>query len=134
MPEYHIDTSLDQDRWKRLDAFTQGYIEAAFWTECNSDNPELEMATFADLSQSAFVAMVADCVDFEESNAEALALYYAQRNEVSAGHDFWLTRNGHGAGFWDRGMGEVGDQLTAACRGYGECNLYMGDDEQVHCD
>mgnify|MGYP000679953472 FL=1 len=22
--------------------------------------------------------------------------------EAQAGHDFWLTRNGHGTGFWDR--------------------------------
>jgi hypothetical protein len=28
------------------------------------------------------------------------------------GHDFWLTRQGHGAGFWDRGLGKIGDQLT----------------------
>ena len=27
---------------------------------------------------------------------------------------------GHGAGFWDRGLGEVGDKLTALCRPYGE--------------
>jgi hypothetical protein len=25
------------------------------------------------------------------------------------GHDFWLTRNRHGAGFWDRGYGKLGD-------------------------
>lgn len=28
------------------------------------------------------------------------------------GHDFALTRAGHGAGFWDRGAGEIGDVLT----------------------
>lgn len=28
------------------------------------------------------------------------------------GHDFYLTREGHGAGFWDRGLGELGDYLT----------------------
>lgn len=28
------------------------------------------------------------------------------------GHDFILTRNGHGVGFWDRGLGNTGDTLT----------------------
>ena len=37
-----------------------------------------------------------------------------------AGHDFALTRNGHGAGFWDRGLGEIGDMLTEECKPYGE--------------
>lgn len=34
------------------------------------------------------------------------------------GHDFILTVNHHGTGFWDRGLGELGRKLTAACRGY----------------
>ena len=52
-----------------------------------------------------------------------------------AGIDFWLTRNGHGAGFWDRGLGEVGDQLTKKCdwQGkFGERNLYIGDDGKIY--
>ena len=36
-----------------------------------------------------------------------------------AGHDFALTRNGHGTGFWDRGMGEMGDMHTKECKPYG---------------
>jgi hypothetical protein len=48
------------------------------------------------------------------------------------GHDFWLTRNRHGAGFWDRGLGDLGDKLTAAAHTYGESNLYVGDDGQVY--
>lgn len=35
-----------------------------------------------------------------------------------AGHDFILTANHHGAGFWDRGLGDAGDVLTRATRGY----------------
>lgn len=28
------------------------------------------------------------------------------------GHDLWLTAQHHGTGFWDRGLGTVGDRLT----------------------
>lgn len=48
------------------------------------------------------------------------------------GYDFVLTRNGHGAGFWDRGLGEAGDRLTAAAHSYGESGLYVGDDGRLH--
>jgi hypothetical protein len=50
-----------------------------------------------------------------------------------AGHDFWLTRNGHGAGFWDGDLSEdVGNALTEAAKKFGECHLYVGDDGQIY--
>lgn len=42
------------------------------------------------------------------------------------GHDFILTRNGHGAGFWDRGLGEIGDRLTKWAKTFGSIeSLYI---------
>ena len=48
-------------------------------------------------------------------------------------HDLWLTRCGHGAGFWDRGYGRgVGKALTAIAVGMGnrEC---MAVDNHTYC-
>lgn len=43
-----------------------------------------------------------------------------------------LTRNGHGAGFWDRlHQSQLGDRLTAMCKPMGESHVYVGDDGQV---
>lgn len=39
------------------------------------------------------------------------------------GHDYCLTRNRHGAGFWDRGLGELGDYLSTTARDDGESSL-----------
>jgi hypothetical protein len=44
------------------------------------------------------------------------------------GYDFYLTANGHGAGFWDRGLGELGNWLTSIANPYGEMGIYVGDD------
>jgi hypothetical protein len=52
--------------------------------------------------------------------------------EERAGHDFWLTRNGHGAGFWDRGLGTLGNRLSAAAKVYSGCDLFVGDDARVY--
>lgn len=51
------------------------------------------------------------------------------------GHDFILTANGHGAGFWDRDYRPrpkaVLDALTAIVRPYGEIAAYVSDAGQI---
>jgi hypothetical protein len=32
------------------------------------------------------------------------------------GHDLYLTCSGHGAGFWDRGLRDLGETLSKVCR------------------
>jgi hypothetical protein len=52
-----------------------------------------------------------------------------------AGHDFWLTRNHHGAGFWDRGELDargIGKRLTDHAHSYGGVDLYVGDDGRIY--
>jgi hypothetical protein len=156
MPEYHLDVHDDYDTWKRLDAFTQGYIEALFFTENSpafsygdieddsaawdealtegqSDGTIPGDATFADLAPEALAACVEDCQDFQEANAallqEAIELSDSYSIE-GAGRDYWFTRNGHGVGFWDRGLGAVGDALSDACR-HSTVDVYLGDDGKV---
>ena len=48
------------------------------------------------------------------------------------GHDLWLTRNGHGAGFWDRGHGADGQRLTDLCQPMGTDDAYIGEDGTIH--
>lgn len=59
---------------------------------------------------------------------------YAER-ETMMKHDFWLTRNGHGAGFWDRtelDADELGDRLTVLAKEFGAVDLYQGDDRLLY--
>lgn len=51
--------------------------------------------------------------------------------EERLGHDFWLTRSGHGTGFWDRGLGELGNKLTKATESFGSSDAYVGDDGKI---
>ncbi len=47
-------------------------------------------------------------------------------------HDFILTVNGHGSGFWDGGWNS-GDELTAICREhFREIEVYKGDDGMIY--
>jgi hypothetical protein len=54
-------------------------------------------------------------------------------SDFHVAHDFWLTRNHHGAGFWDGDYPEpLGKQLTELAHSYGECELYVGDDSKIY--
>jgi hypothetical protein len=114
----------------KLESFIRHYTACALWSSTDENDTPLDQID-AELSEQTKLTFHDDCKDFCEANAELLeqsGLSYEQ-----AGHDFWLTRNGHGAGFWDRGLGKVGKDLSDAAKVYGSCDLYTGDDGQIYC-
>jgi hypothetical protein len=51
------------------------------------------------------------------------------------GHDLWLTRNGHGAGFWDSGLPDgLGERLSAVARKMGETGCWLDAHDVLHLD
>jgi hypothetical protein len=81
------------------------------------------------IAPETLTRIIEDCAGFELSNLKILDQC---GNKKQNGHDFWLTRNRHGAGFWDRGYGEAGKQITEVCRKFGEVNVYLGDDGKIY--
>lgn len=113
----------------KIDAFTRAYLECALWTSdpdpqsgewCESEWWNISAIHPPDLERA-----INDCKRFQEENAGTLAevsdTFHV--DDTQHGHDFWLTRNGHGAGFWDRGYGDAGDRLTEAAHTFGEVNV-----------
>jgi hypothetical protein len=140
MPEFILDhgTRDAAITFAKLPSFQQGYIEAMFFTNASDpDDGDLEDATVADLAPSTLERIRRDCIRFQWKARKLLRQAYTRDyDETQAGRDFWFTRNGHGAGFWDRKEledGELGDQLSDVCR-YSEVDLYRGDDGLVYLD
>lgn len=144
-----------------INDFTQAYIGCALWSstdsrtpcwDCNRKgcdkcedkgyidehdypSPLDENYDDDDLATDTRAQMEKDCLNFIWYNRHALRAAEKAREGYGAeqaGHDYWLTRNGHGAGFWDRGLGTLGDELTDAAHANGEFNLYVGDDLKIH--
>lgn len=128
-----------------LDPFTRAYIEAALWAETDNTTdaggrPFDVNYSMADLAPELFARMLADCAEFQAAHAEIIVEAsrtrpnHPQRTAAEfAGHDFWLTRNGHGAGFWDGDWTEpAASLLTAAAEKFGEMDLYIGDDGLIY--
>jgi hypothetical protein len=115
-----------------LDEFTQGYVACALWVGVHDEEGEtVDGYEVEDVEPETLLAMKRECADFQEANDELLEQYYNHHTREYAGHDFFLTRNGHGAGFWDRGLGDVGKELSDAARVYGDYDLYVDDDGKV---
>lgn len=143
MPEFRMNKGslADARRFADLPLFVQGYIEALLFTNTEQGplDPENgsalpETISFADFAPSALIAINADCERFQAENAPDLATAYEFDNydETRAGGDFWYTRNGHGVGYWDRGLGDAGDRLSDACERFPQSDPYLGDDERVY--
>lgn len=115
-----------------LDTFTKQYIETALWSSTDDNDDPLDATyTAYDIAEETLCKMMDDCAKFQATHSADIVLCDGNGHEnlARAGHDFWLTRNGHGAGFWDGDWpDELGKRLTAASHSFGEFNLYVGDD------
>jgi hypothetical protein len=126
----------------QIDEFTNGYLGCALWSSTDDNDTPLDSGhTVDDLAPDAIAKAVEDCERFQRENASLLETAYGEyahygnhhgTAESRAGHDFWLTRNGHGAGFWDGDLPKSGDSLTAAAKQYGESSPYVGDDGLIY--
>lgn len=112
------------------------YVECALWSSTDDNGEPLDRTYSAfDIAPESLAKMDRECRDFygrhlvDAQNTYGATVY---NDGEQAGHDFWFTRNHHGAGFWDRGLGEMGDVLTKASHAYGSCDLYIGDDGKVY--
>lgn len=92
---------------RNIATIVENYLEAALWTneiddmsvKCNVSSKSIKDAI---LQVQCFLGL-------------ALPYLTAEWTDEQIGHDLWLTRGGHGAGFWDRGLPN-GDKLTEICK------------------
>lgn len=112
------------------DEFTLQYVRTMLWAECNPDDetPLDDAFEPSDLSDEAWARVEADCKAFQEKAGELI-----EGRESDAGRDFWLTRNGHGCGFWDGDWeDDVGEKLTRLSKEFGKVTPFVNDDGKIY--
>ena len=134
----------------QINTITEHYLIALLWTMPEDDdgnNPgdgvnlsELPFETI-NRAMEAVSAFVNACGALFDQAMECYDDGYGQHQdagsaEAAFGHDFALTRNGHGCGFWDRdneGLPRVlGEALTKVCEAFPSVDLYVGDDGKAY--
>lgn len=128
------------------EAFFRSYVEAALWSSTDDEGEPLDRNFDRDdIGEATLAAMRADCEKFYAANSDAIHCDEAptaepwqgagipSREAAMAGHDFWITRCGHGAGFWDGDWPEpFASQLDSAASAFGNVDLYIGDDGKIY--
>lgn len=123
--------------YREFEDFRGAYVEAMLWVNTIAGDDECfsHDSRGYELDDLASNQADEDCEAFLDTPTtelvrDAIKVRPGFYDFAQAGHDFALTRNGHGAGFWDRGLGDVGDQLTALAKPYGECTWMADTDKE----
>lgn len=124
--------------------FIRAYMVAALWSSTLDDDDCTFMDQnyyIEDIADETRKQMRNDCFKFLKTNWKVIFADNAMKANKTghsmvelAGHDFWLTRNRHGAGFWDRDYytKEQGQTLTKACNEFGVVDLIVGNDGRIY--
>lgn len=111
----------------------KAYFSTALFTSIDSltGNPLDDEFSFSDISEETVQQTEKDISEFLNLCA-AQGVAWNETNAHKLMHDFWLTRNCHGAGFWDGDYPVWGEKLTAIAHMFAEVDLYVGDDGKIY--
>lgn len=160
--EEYIDSSgfLKDLSQKDANEILKGYVEAALWTEEEMledeataeiddemsdvdkiialkgkiDSKDFKYFAEEDVDVDSKISAYLDIKTFiQKAGDEAVKEAIEKRGLFQFGMDFWLTRNGHGVGFWDRGYSDENQKkLVQAAEDMRSKNLYVGDDLKLY--
>ena len=136
---------------EQYETFLNAYLQTLLWTDTNDcDEPLEDDYGIEDINARALHEINSDCMDFLELvyadmgvlfDASPNAFRDSQGNTWSqleqSAHDYALTRNGHGAGYWDRSEDTYGEEvdlkaLSELATAMGSMGLYVGDDGELY--
>lgn len=123
---------------KSTKQFIKSYLMCALWSSCgNPDDQDVGEPldadyNLSDIELSTIKRVIVDCTKFIAAmGSKGLTDHEDFVSYEQAGHDFWLTRNGHGAGFWDGDWKGIGKELTKLAKGFGQVDPIVTDDNKI---
>ena len=124
-----------------IDEILDHYLECAIWSSDDDNGDPLDARRYdeSSLTLASIAKARADIVAFCEQIGEipeSANLYPRASRNAMIGHDFWLTRNGHGCGFWDGDWSEpYATQLTKVSESFGAIHVWeSGNNRHIFID
>lgn len=118
------------------DSMLKGFLACALWTSHMDDDEayNFDEKSIYDFTDEAFEKLAKVVEDFQEANEELIEQLMDDENigYGTIGHSLWLSRNGHGAGFFDYSS-EAGDKLHEIVQ-YNEQHLWINEEGKVDLD
>jgi hypothetical protein len=98
----------------------------------NMNNKGIEKFSKEDIEVDSLIKAYTDIKEFLNMVGDKIDIAIDENGFEELGHDIWLTRNRHGAGFFDRGYDDEDEKLFIdACHKLGEVDLYINDDMKL---
>lgn len=121
-----------------MDKMVGQYLVTALWSSGDDKGEPLDQKVgVSDISDESLKKADRDCKAFYDKAEIILGKNGDEITSLdpeSIGHDFWLSRNGHGAGFFDAEYldDEMQDALQELARSFGQVDPVIGDDGVVY--
>lgn len=111
-----------------MNSVLRAYLQTALWASTDDRGVSLDSRFGVyDLSE-AFVRESREQLRSFLLEVASAGIDVGDNDLESIAHDFWLTRNRHGAGFWDGAYSEPsGRALTRMAHAYGSVDIVIGD-------
>lgn len=112
-----------------LDEMTAAYLECAAWASTNAEDDDKPFDSYGyPFTQAAKKRARLDCMKFLRAVAASTIETIENCDPSQVGHDLWLSRNDHGAGFFDGDRNQYApehrDILQDLARAMGECYIF----------
>ena len=126
MPEIDFNNEDDDDE--------RDEIERIIQLHDSLNRKPIDTFTREDIDNDSLIDAYSDIKKFIElAGKEPVEYVLREMGPEKLGHDIWLTRNGHGAGFFDHSFDEeIEMPLMDAGRKLGIKTLYVGDDMKLY--
>jgi len=128
--------SINSDRFNpsNIKNIIVKYLETALWLapDDESEKDNFENMTIYNFSKEAYQQAENEIKWFLDVAGNAIER--SNLNDQAVGFYLWLTRNGHGSGFWDHSYNNKEDEeeLCYLSKILGECWIYIGDDNKIY--
>jgi hypothetical protein len=110
-------------------------LERLIKISTNLNKKSFESFTKEDIEPNSLIKAYTDIKKFLDLAGESVIEAIEENGLEQLGHDIWLTRNGHGAGFFDRSYGDDNEKrLTQAAKALKEVTIYINDNLRLSFD
>jgi hypothetical protein len=110
-----------------IDEILNSYLETALWAEESEEN-NLKDKTINDVDKESVVNSKIEIYNFIKKAQQEAPDELSTYDSKMLGHNLWLSRNGHGAGFFD----DNNDKLQNLARSIKPVDIYLGNDGKVY--
>ena len=110
-------------------------LERLIKVSANLNKKPFESFTKEDIEPNSLIKAYTDIKKFLDLAGDSVIEAIEENGLEQLGHDIWLTRNGHGAGFFDRSYGDDNEKrLTQAAKALKEVTIYINDNLKLSFD